>query len=140
MWVRLCVLKVKGRFEDHLRLIVSLPQNEVSSFISRGAAWALSASEGRNYMYLYLASKFVIHERTSFFYMPQSWDMGQILYFPSEGRYAEEFFIRSGANPRSLVPEASMLTTRPPKPLCVCYVSYLLNRNAWNKQHRSQFV
>jgi hypothetical protein len=45
------------------------------------------------------------------------------LYFPSEGRHTEGFFarkirrLRSGANPRSWVPEASMLTTRPTKPL-----------------------
>jgi hypothetical protein len=26
--------------------------------------------------------------------MPQSWDMGQILYFPSEGRNAEDFYTR----------------------------------------------
>jgi hypothetical protein len=30
----------------------------------------------------------VIHEITGFFYMPQSWDMGHIFYFPSEGRHA----------------------------------------------------
>jgi hypothetical protein len=40
------------------------------------------------------------------------------LYFPSEGRYAEDFFVpkirrlRPGLNPRTWVPEASMLTTR----------------------------
>jgi hypothetical protein len=28
-------------------------------------------------VYLNLASKFVIHERTRFFYTPQSWDIGQ---------------------------------------------------------------
>jgi hypothetical protein len=69
--------------EDHWRLIVFLPLNEVPSFISRGAAhqeaWALSASEGRYYVYLNLAIKFVIHTRTRFFYMPQSWDMGHVL-------------------------------------------------------------
>jgi hypothetical protein len=32
--------------------------------------------------------KSVIHEITRFFYMPQSWDMGHIFYFPSEGRHA----------------------------------------------------
>jgi hypothetical protein len=42
---------------------------------------------------------------------------GKRLYFPSEGRHAEDFFARKirrqpGANPRSWVPEASMLTTR----------------------------
>jgi hypothetical protein len=43
------------------------------------------------------------------------------LYFLSEGRRAEDYFtwkirwIRQGLNPRTWVPEASMLTTRPPK-------------------------
>ena len=45
------------------------------------------------------------------------------LYFPSEGRRTEDFFARkirrlqSGLNPRTRVPEASTLTSRPPKPL-----------------------
>jgi hypothetical protein len=53
--------------------------------------------------------------------MPQSWDMGQI-YFPSEGRHAVDFFNRknltasAGSEPMIWVPEASMQTTRPPKP------------------------
>jgi hypothetical protein len=57
--------------------------------------------------------------------MPQSWDMGQMFYFPSEGRHAEEFFNRKnptawlGVNRRSWVPEASMLNNRPPKPLSI---------------------
>jgi hypothetical protein len=52
---------------------------------------------------------------------PVTWD--RWLYFPSEGRHAEDFFSRKirwfwpGSNPRSLVPEASILTTRLPKPL-----------------------
>jgi hypothetical protein len=52
------------------------------------------AKEGRNYVYLNLASEFIIHEKTRFFYMPQSWDMGQMFYFPSEERHAENFFNR----------------------------------------------
>jgi len=50
-----------------------------------------------------------------------TWD--RRLYFPSEGRRAEEFFARKirrpqpGLNPRTWVPEASTLTYRPPKPL-----------------------
>ena len=39
---------------------------------------------------------------------------------PPQGRHAVDFFarrFRQGSNPRSWVPEASMLTTRPPKPL-----------------------
>jgi hypothetical protein len=52
--------------------------------------------------------------------MPQSWDMGQMFHFPSEGRHAEDLStekirqLRSGANPRSWVPEGSMLITRQP--------------------------
>jgi hypothetical protein len=44
------------------------------------------------------------------------------LYFPSEGRHAEDFFVwkirqlQPRVNTLSRVPEASMLTTRPPKP------------------------
>jgi hypothetical protein len=58
-----------------------------------------------------------MNERTRFFYMPQSWDIGQMFYFPSEGRHAEDFFNWSGENLRSWVPEVSMLTTRPLKAL-----------------------
>ena len=48
-----------------------------------------------------------------------TWD--RRLYFPSEGRRAEDFFarkirrLRPGLNPRTWVPEASTLTPRPPK-------------------------
>jgi hypothetical protein len=55
--------------------------------------------------------------------MPQSWDMGHIFYFPSEGQHTEDFLdarkiqrLRPGLNPRTRVPVASMLTTRAPKP------------------------
>jgi hypothetical protein len=55
--------------------------------------------------------------------MPQSWDMGQILSLPLRRKAGRGFFrcqiiqrLRSGLNPRTRVPEASMLTTRPPKP------------------------
>jgi hypothetical protein len=40
------------------------------------------------------------------------------LYFPSEGRHAEDLFALKNlmaSNPRTWVPEASMLTHRPPK-------------------------
>ena len=49
-----------------------------------------------------------------------TWD--RRLYFPSVGRRAEDFFarkirrLRPGLNPRTRVPEASTLTSRPPKP------------------------
>ena len=49
-----------------------------------------------------------------------TWD--RRLYFPSEGRRAEDFFarkirrLRPGLNLRTRVSEASTLTSRPPKP------------------------
>ena len=50
-----------------------------------------------------------------------TWDI--LFYFPSEGRHTENFpdarkiqRLRPGLNPRTRVPVASMLTTRPPKP------------------------
>jgi hypothetical protein len=54
----------------------------VHSFISRGATWAPSASKWANYILRYLASKSAIFGRTRLFYMPQSWDMGQIILLP----------------------------------------------------------
>jgi hypothetical protein len=43
--------------------------------------------------------------------MPQSWDMGQMLYFPSEGRHAEDFF--NWKNPKTSVGnEPAILGTR----------------------------
>jgi hypothetical protein len=50
-----------------------------------------------------------------------TWD--RRFYFPSEGRHAEDFFVRKirrlhpGLNTRTWVLEDSMLTTRPPKPI-----------------------
>jgi hypothetical protein len=70
-----------------------------------------------------LASKSAIFGRTRFFYMPQSWEMGQIILLPLRSKACCGFStekirrLRSGANPRSWVPEASMQTPRPPKPL-----------------------
>jgi hypothetical protein len=61
-----------------------------------------------------------------------TWD--RLFNFPSEGRQAEDFYIekiqrfRPGLNPQTREPEASMLTTRPPKPfyvhVCVCVFVY----------------
>ena len=52
-----------------------------------------------------------------------TWDI--LFYFPSERRHTEDFSdawkiqrLLPGLNPRTLVPVASMLTTRPPKPSC----------------------
>jgi hypothetical protein len=59
-----------------------------------------------------------------------TWD--RQLYFPSEGRHAVDFFarkiqwLRPDSNPGSWVPEASMLTARPSKPLM-----YVLQADKW---------
>jgi hypothetical protein len=64
-----------------------------------------------------------------------TWD--RRLYFPSEGRYDVDFFVRKirrlrpGTNPRSWVPEASMLTTRPPKTLHQACQTEGLPRAIW---------
>ena len=105
-------------------LLYSYPQ-QVPAFISRGATHHTDAQDlyqqRRELLPMNFASKSVIHERTRFFYMPQNWDMGHILLLPSEGRHTEDFpdarkiqRLRPGLNPRTRVPEASMLTTRPP--------------------------
>ena len=51
-----------------------------------------------------------------------TWD--RFFHFPSEGRHAEDYSdtreirrLPTGSNPRTRAPEASMLTTSPPKPL-----------------------
>jgi hypothetical protein len=60
--------------------------------------------------------------------MPLSWD--RLFDFPSEGRHAEDFYIRKirrlrpDLNPRTREPEASMLTSRTPKPLKNLFVAY----------------
>ena len=76
-----------------------------------------SASEGWNYTRNF-ANTFVIHGGTRFFYMLQSWDMGQILSLPLRRKEDVRKIqrLRPGLNPRTRVPGASMLTTRPPKP------------------------
>ena len=70
------------------------------------------------------ASKSVIHENSLGSFTCRkagTWDI--FFYFPSEGRHTEDFpdarkiqQLRPVLNPRTRVPVASMLTTRPPKP------------------------
>ena len=72
------------------------------------------------------ASKSVIHENPLGSFTCRkagTWDI--LFYFPSEGRHTEDFSdarkihrLRPGLNPRTRVPVASMLTTRPPKLSC----------------------
>ena len=87
LWVK------KKRFKGHLvgpfqhcirRLIILLPQ--MSSFIHLQRRYAPHRRErpllAKELLPRNLASKSVIYESTRFFYMPQSWDMGQILSLP----------------------------------------------------------
>ena len=82
-----------------------------------------STSEGGNYyQWILLANPYFTKVLDSFTCRKSgTWD--RFFYFPSEGRYTEDFpearkiqRLRSGLNPRTRVPVASMLTTRPPKP------------------------
>ena len=63
-----------------------------------------------------------------FFDMPQSWDMGQILLLPLRRNVYWGFYVRKiqrlrpGLNTQTWVPEANMLTTRPPKPSWWLYI------------------
>jgi hypothetical protein len=76
----------------------------------------------------------VIHHRSwDFLTCPKVGTWDRLFYFPSEGRHAEDFFtsgkiqrLQSDSNPRTREPEASMLTTRPPKPSSTDHVQYLL--------------
>ena len=70
------------------------------------------------------ACDFDFHVNPGFFDMPRksaTWETA--LLPPPQGSHAVDFFarksrrLRPGSNPRFWVPEASMLTTRPPKPL-----------------------
>jgi hypothetical protein len=98
----------------------------VSPVIFRGtprqATWETSVSEGWNWARngRSFALRFPLPRKSqvSFtFRKSATWD--RRLYFPSEGRHIVDFFtrkirrLRPGLNPRSWVPEASMLTTRP---------------------------
>ena len=101
------------------RHIVFLSQ-QVPAFISRGATHHTDARDlyqrRQEILPMNFASKSVIYENPL-----GTWDI--LFYFPSERRHTEDFpdarkiqRLRPGLNPRTRVPVASMLTTRPPKP------------------------
>jgi hypothetical protein len=109
VWNLVTLLKlnvnVKGRVWGHFgtaacRPIVPLPQwVPLTHLQRRHAPWAreTSDSEGGNYTRNF-ASTFVIQGGTRFFYMPQSWDMGQILSLPLRRKACGGFF-RCPKNP-----------------------------------------
>ena len=108
-------------------LLYSFPQ-QVPAFISRGATHRTNARDlyqrRRELLPMNFASKSVIHENSlGSFTCHKAGTWGIFFYFPSEGRHTEDFSdnrkiqrLRPGLNPRTRVPVASMLTTRPPKP------------------------
>ena len=107
-----------------VRPIVFLSQ-QVPAFISRGATHHTDARDlyqrRRELLPMNFASKSVIHENSLGSFTcrkPGTWDI--LFYFPSEGRIFPDARktqrLRPGLNPRTRVPVASMLTTRPPKP------------------------
>ena len=108
-----------------LRLIVLLP-DWVRSFIFRGAAHTkrrerpLLANEGTIHGILLAISNSRKLLGSLTCRKAATWD--RFFYLPSGGRYAEDFYVRKiqrlrpGLNPHIWVSEASMLTTRPPKP------------------------
>ena len=111
-------------------LLYSYPQ-QVPAFISRGAMHHTDARDlykrRRVLLPMNFASKSVIHENSLGSFTCRkagTWDT--LFYFHSEGRHTEDFpdsrkiqRLRPGLNPRTWVPVASMLTTRPPKPSCL---------------------
>ena len=108
-------------------LFYSYP-HQVPAFISRGATHHTDARDlyqrRRELLPMNFASKFVIYENPVGSFTCRkagSWDI--LFYFSSEGRYTEDFPGRpknpaasACFNPRTPVPVAIMLTTRPPKP------------------------
>ena len=105
--------------------IVLLPKC-VPSFISRGAAHTKRRerpllTKERTIPGIQLAIRNLRKSLGSFTCRKAgTWD--RFFYFPSGGRHAEDFYVRKiqrlrlGLPPQTWVPEASMLTTRPPKP------------------------
>jgi hypothetical protein len=108
----------------------------ISTGAPRHTTWETPISEGQNY------GREMAGQFGQWFRLPRksqgsltcrtsaTWD--RWLYFPSEGRHAVDFFgdlfsrkiwrLRLSSILRSWVPEASMLTTTPPKPLMLSVV------------------
>ena len=119
--------RLVGPFQHCIRkLIVLLPPDEFLHSSPEAPpttqARETSASEGRNYYQgIQLANPEFTKVLGSFTCRKaETWD--RFFHFPSQGRHAEDYSntrkiqrLRPGSNPRTRVPEASMLTTRPPK-------------------------
>ena len=82
---------------------------------------------GREYCQLHLTEMTTYTSFWNPLHAPQITTLDRRLYFPSEGRRAEDFFRHK--NPRTRVPGASTLTSRPPKP--VSFILRALIRFIW---------
>ena len=104
-------------------LFYSYPQ-QVPAFIFRGATHHRDARDLYQLRRKLLPMKSVIHENSLGSFTCRkggTWDI--FFYIPSKVRHTEDFpdarkiqRLRPGLNPRTRVPVASLLTTRPPKP------------------------
>ena len=90
-----------------------------TSCLSSGETNCINTTSGNSHSML-VAEMCVGWKKTSTCREAGTWD--RFFYFPYGGRHAENFYARKiqrfrpGLNPQTWVPEASMLTTRPPKP------------------------
>jgi hypothetical protein len=109
-----------------LKADCTLAPEIVPSFISRGAPHQAvrkdsTSKERKLNTRIFPAPRNLLQVLGSFT-CPEVGTWGRLFNFPSEGRHAEDFYVwkiqrlRPGLNPRTREPEASMLTTRPPKP------------------------
>ena len=76
--------------------------------------------------------------------MPRKSATWETALLPPQGRHAVDFFarkirrLRPRSNPRSWVPEASMLTTRPPKPVTLVGLDTQRKETTWKTRRRRQ--
>ena len=102
------------------------PPLDVPTFASRclhvQVTWETSISEKTELRARNGRSILPVISTSTFFDKPRKSATWEMALLPPQGRHAVDFFarkirrLRPGSNPRSWVPEASMLTTRPPKP------------------------
>ena len=108
--------------------LLSSYTQQVPAFIFRGTTHHTGAQDlyqrRRALSPMNFASKSVIHQNSlGSFTCRKAWTWDRLFYFPTEEGQTEDFpdarkiqWLRPGLNPRTRVPVASMLTTRPPNP------------------------
>jgi hypothetical protein len=124
MFVLNQIKKDKGRYCGAysallpLKADCTLAPEVVLSFISRGAphqaAREASLAKEGNITHKFCRQPVILLQLLGSFTCPKVGTWDRLFNFPSEGRHAEDFYTRK--NPTASEAEASMLTTRPPKP------------------------